>query len=256
MRTNKTLQKIKNGEVVRICGLGHFFPAFVRFAAENKYDCIWLDLEHRAMDSREIQALMAFCHLFDIDCMLRPPTLEKSRLYRYLEDGAAGLLIPHVSTPEKAASLVQAVRFPPLGDRGLDGAGLDVHFSLPNSVTYAEQANRETFLFIQIETPEGLRNVDEIVSQDGIDGVFIGPADMTLRLHHQTDSSMTLDEARQIVADACHRHGKPWGQPAPTKEMMGTLIKQGAQLLAHGGEYLAMVESLSSSAKKFDAWLK
>lgn len=74
--------------------------------------------------AREVEALLAFSHLFDIDIMLRPPTLEKTRLYRYLEDGAAGLMIPHVSTAGKAKMLVDAVKFPPLGDRGLDNAGL------------------------------------------------------------------------------------------------------------------------------------
>ncbi len=256
MRQSKTLKKIRNGEVIRVCGLGHYVPAYVSFAAKFGFDCIWLDLEHRTMDSREIQALMAFCHLFDIDCMLRPPTLEKSRLYRYLEDGASGLLIPHVSTPEKASALVQAVKFPPLGDRGVDGAGLDVHFSLPDSLTYAEQANRETFLFVQIETPQAVRNVDEIVSIDGIDGVFVGPADLSLRLNHQTDGSLTLDEARQIVADTCRRHGKVWGQPTGTEEQMSALIAQGAQLLTGGSEFMGMIKSLSGAAQVFDSLLK
>ena len=82
------------------------------------------------MSDREVQTLLAYFHLFDIDCMLRAPTLEKTRLYRYLEDGATGLMIPHVSTADKARLLVDAVKFPPLGDRGLDGPGLESDFIL------------------------------------------------------------------------------------------------------------------------------
>ena len=118
MRKSKTLARIRNGEPVRICSLGHFIPAYAQYAARAGFDCIWLDLEHRAMNDREVQALLAFFHKFDIDCMLRPSTLEKARLYRYLEDGATGLMIPHVSTSEKARLLVDACKFPPLGDRG------------------------------------------------------------------------------------------------------------------------------------------
>ena len=106
MKKSNTLDRIRNGDPVRICTLGHFIPAFVKYASHFGFDCIWLDLEHRAMDQREVQALMAFFHKYDIDCMLRPSTLEKSRLCRYLEDGASGLMIPHVSTPEKAKALV------------------------------------------------------------------------------------------------------------------------------------------------------
>lgn len=256
MRPSKTLKKIRNGEVVRTCGLGHYFPAYIRWAAENQFDCIWLDLEHRTMDSREIQALMAFCHLFDIDCMLRPPTLEKSRLYRYLEDGASGLMIPHVSTPEKAASLVQSVKFPPVGDRGMDGAGMDVQFSLPDPIKYAEEANQETFLIVQIETPEAVQNADAIIATEGVDGVFLGPADLSLRLEHAPDGTPTLDESRQIIADCCRQHGKAWGQPAGTKEQLKVLIDQGAQLLPHAGEFAAMLKVLNDASETFDSLLR
>ena len=82
MRKSKTLARIRNGEPVRICSLGHVIPAYIKYAAHHGFDCIWLDLEHRAMDQREVQALMAFFHKYDIDCMLRAPTLEKAKLYR------------------------------------------------------------------------------------------------------------------------------------------------------------------------------
>ena len=93
MRKSKVLSKIRAGETARICGLGSYIPSFVRHAAHYGFDCIWFDLEHRAMTDREVQSLMAFFHLFDIDCMLRSPTLERVRLYRYLEDGATGLML-------------------------------------------------------------------------------------------------------------------------------------------------------------------
>ena len=96
-----------------MCALGHFIPAYIALAAQARYDCIWLDAEHRAFSERELQTLLAYFHQYDIDCMLRVPTLEKTRLYRYLEDGATGLMIPHVSTVEKAQALVDAVKFPP-----------------------------------------------------------------------------------------------------------------------------------------------
>ena len=181
MRNSKVLQKIRTGRGVRICGLGHYLPFFVRYAAHNSYDAIWLDLEHRAMDQREIQGLLAMCHAHDIDCMVRAPTLERTRLYRYLEDGATGLMMPLVSDAGLAREIVEAVKYPPLGNRGLDGAGLDGDFGLDvwhEGSTYVNDANRETFIVLQIETPEALANVDEIAAVDGVDGLFVGPADL------------------------------------------------------------------------------
>src|SRR5688500_10925953 len=159
MRKSKILAKIRAGKAAKIAMMGHFLPPFVAFAANLGYDGIWFDLEHRAMDSREIQAMLAFFHLYDIDCMLRTPTREKGQLYRYLEDGATGLMVPHVSDVESARDLVQRVKFPPLGDRGLEGRGLETNFGLDIPGTrdpLVEHALRETFLFLQIETPQGL----------------------------------------------------------------------------------------------------
>lgn len=252
MRRSRFLENLRAGRIVRICSLGHYIPAFVRHAAHFGFDCIWLDLEHRVMDDREIQSLLAFFHLFDIDCMVRAPTLEKTRLYRYLEDGATGLMIPHVSSAEKARMLVDAIKFPPLGDRGIDGAGLDSDFLLRGDADYPQRANRQTFLVSQIETPQAVANAEEIAAVDGIDGLFIGPADLELRLRYAPGPRMTLDEAIELVAAAAARHGKAWGRPVTTVEQMTTLREQGARLLAHGGEYMAFMKMLENCAANFE----
>lgn len=230
--------------------MGHFIPAFVCHAARAGYDCIWVDMEHRAQTLREVQALLAYGHLYDIDIMLRPPDLEKTKLYRYLEDGAAGLMIPHVSTPEKARTLVEAVKFPPIGDRGLDNAGLDADFLLHDADDYIAWANRETFLTVQIETPEAVRNADAIAAVEGVDLLFVGPGDLGLRLRQSGE--MTLDEAWEIVAAACKKHGKAFGGPALPFSEMKKRHAQGAQFLVNCSEFHAMRAALYNDIKQFD----
>ncbi len=248
MRISKTLAKLRRQEPVRLCSLGHFIPAFIRHAAHAGYDCIWLDLEHRNLSDRDLQALLAYFHLADIDCLLRAPTLEKTRLYRYLEDGATGLMIPHVSTADKARMLVDAVKFPPLGDRGLDGAGFDSDFIFAGGDEYIEAANRETFLVVQIETPQAVANVEEIAAVPGVDGLFVGPGDLGLRLK-RTTTDLTLDAAFQQVAAAARRHGKAWGCPAATAERVRELRAMGAQLLAYGSDFAAMMEMFQTRSR-------
>ncbi len=252
MRRSKTLARLRSGKPARICCLGHFLPFYVKHAAHCGFDAIWLDLEHREMDSREVQALLTHFHLADIDCLLRPPTLEKTRLYRYLEDGATGLMIPHVSTPEMAEMLAQSVKFPPVGNRGLDGAGLDGNYYLEKSSEYTEFVNRETFLVVQIETPEAVANVDAIAAVEGVDGLFIGPGDLSLRIKHLPPGELTLEQATEKVAAAAKKHGKAWGRPAATFEQMQQLHAQGATIVSHGGEFLALMEMLQQAAKNFE----
>jgi 2-keto-3-deoxy-L-rhamnonate aldolase RhmA len=158
-------------------------PFFVHYAAKNGYHCIWLDLEHRAMGQREVAALLQLAMHEDIDIMLRPPhTAERSKLARYLEDGATGLMIPMQNTPEDVTAIVNKAKFPPLGDRGIDGADAAASFgsfcwgegehSLEN---WIKDTNRETFVCVQIETREALSNVDAITKVPGLDFVFVGP---------------------------------------------------------------------------------
>lgn len=252
MRRSRLISKLRSNEPVRICALGHFIPAYVRMAAGFGFDAIWLDGEHRCFSEREVQAMLAYFHAFDIDCMLRAPTLEKTRLYRYLEDGAAGLMIPHVSTPEKAQMLVDSVRFPPLGDRGLDGASFDSDFYFDDLDDYVARANEETFLIVQIETPQAVENVEAIAAVPGVTGMFVGPGDLGLRLRHM-DNSPSLEECFERVAAAAARHGKAWGCPVSSEEDMQRRRDQGAQLLAHGGDFMALQTMLQSAAARFDA---
>lgn len=250
MRKSKTLARIRNNEPIRTCCLGHYIPAYVCHAARAGYDCIWLDLEHRAMTIREIQALLAFSHLYDIDIMLRPPTLEKTGLYRCLEDGAAGILIPHVSTPEKARMLVDAVKFPPIGDRGLDNASLDADFLIHDPDEYVAWANRETFLAVQIETPEAVHNAEAIAALEGVDILFVGPGDLGLRLRQSGE--MTIDEAWEIVATASRKHGKAFGGPTMGVDEMQKRHRQGAQLLVNSSELGGWSEELVDKKQQFD----
>ena len=256
MRKSKILAKIRAGKVARVCSTGSPIAMFPALAAHFHYDGIWLDAEHRVWDPREVDAMLARHHAADIDCLWRPPTKEKNALYRLLEDGASGLMIPHVSTPEQARALVQAIKFPPLGDRGFCGGGRDAGFWVGAPKDYTTQANRETFLTVQIETQEALDNVDAIAAVEGVDVLFLGPGDMSLRLGCSaavTDPVMM--EVQKKVADAARTHGKAWGRPVGTAEDARVLVELGAQLIAFGSEFGGLYQHLSECSAQFDALL-
>lgn len=238
--------------------MGHFLPYFVRYAAHFRYDGIWLDLEHRAMDNREVQALLAFCRMVDIDCMVRPASVERNRLYRYLEDGAAGFLIPFASSAEIARQIVESVKFPPLGNRGLDGAGLEGDFGLQAWAAdnhYVDDANRETFIIAQIETPEAVENADEVAAVDGIDGLFVGSGDLGMRLSRSDDPSHPdLETSIKRVAEAAKRHGKVWGAATGSFEALSRYRRMGAQVVPWGGDF-ALRKVLETCSAQLDSEL-
>jgi len=260
MRNSKILARIRAGRPAKIAMMGHFLPPFIAHAAHLGYDGIWLDLEHRPMDSREIQALLAYFHLYDIDCMLRTPTREKGQLYRYLEDGATGLIVPHVSDVASARELVQKVKFPPLGDRGLEGRGLEANFGLDIPTTrdlLVEHALRETFLILQIETPQGLAAAEEIAALPGVDGLYVGPQDLRIRMQHVPESERYSTEAAvERVAGICKKHGKAWGSLARTLDEVKEHAATGSQLLVWGVDMRILQEGLIRNGQELDSILE
>jgi 4-hydroxy-2-oxoheptanedioate aldolase len=259
MRTSKLLSKLRSGQAARTCILGHYLPFYVRYAAHFGYDAIWLDLEHRDMNVREVQSLLALCRTFDIDCMLRPPTLERNRLYRYLEDGATGFLIPFASDKDIAQKVVEAAKFPPLGNRGLDGAGLDADFGLQawsTDSTYIDDANRETFIVAQIETPDAVLKAEEVAAVPGIDALFVGTGDLGLRLaRHPTVEIANLETAIEKVAAAARRQGKAWGAATGSIEDLRTYRRMGAQIIPWGNDF-DLSEVLANRSADLDAAIR
>jgi len=257
MRKSKILAKWHQNQFARICSMGHVLPFYIRHAAHHNFDGIWLDLEHRNMDEREVQHLLALGQLFDIDMMVRPPTTMRTRLYRYLEDGATGFMIPFVSNAKMAQEIVNAVKFPPIGNRGLDGAGLDCNYGLdswrPNS-TYIEDANRETFIVAQIETLEAVTNAEKIAAVSGIDLLFVGPGDLELRLKVNPTNHMTMDKAVAQVAAAALKHGKAWGRTASSIEELARFQEMGAQMVPWGGDF-ALINVLKDASQALDGVL-
>jgi len=219
-------------------------------AKKSAFDAIWLDAEHNTWDRRELQRMLALHHLADIDCIVRTGDRQPTNLYHLLEDGATGLMIPLVNTAAEAQALAQAVKFPPLGQRGLDGAGIDNDFYLPGTERYPEAANRETLLIVQIETPEALANIDGIAATPGVDGMFIGPGDLALRLGCPLDwQHPAMTAAQATVAAAALKHGIAWGRPARNVDDVHDLAAKGAKLINYGSDFGAVASLLQTGAK-------
>lgn len=250
MRKSKILEKLRAGQVARICCLYNPANAYPTHAAHADFDGVWLESEHNTWDKREMQRLILLHRLADIDCIVRPNTLSKTELYHILENGATGVLVPLVSTVVQAEFLVDALKFPPLGQRGLDGAGIDNYFFLKGTVGYPEAANRETLIAVQIETAEALDNVEDIARVKGIDVLFIGPGDLALRL----GCEMTWEEpqmvaAQERIAKAAETAGIAWGRPSGTAEDIVQQIRMGARFITRGSDFDAVAWSMTHRYK-------
>lgn len=165
-------------------GLANSYSAEICAAAG--FDWLLIDGEHAPNDVRSVlEQLQTIAGYPAVHAAARVPVghgdVGLSLIKQYLDIGVQTLLVPMVDTAQQAADLVRAVRYPPTGLRGMAGARASGWGRYPR---YAHEANEQICLLVQIESKAGLDNLDTICATDGIDGVFIGPADLSASLGH------------------------------------------------------------------------
>ncbi len=242
MNKNRVLQKLKNGECVSIVNLG-FFPcsSLVELVGRIGFDCAWLDMEHRSYGLKELAEMTLACRATGMEAMVRVVKGGYTSMMKPLEAGATGLMVPHCLSADEARQVVNWAKFPPQGRRGFDNAGPDADYTMTPPVEYMARANQETFLAVQIEDREAVDCIEEIAAVDGVDVLFIGPADLSLsygipfQFEHQT-----LRKVTKRVNDAASAHGKWWGSIFGSLEDGKRLMDDGARFLAHGADVLAI----------------
>jgi len=150
--------------------------------AGSGFDWLLLDTEHSPAEVSSLLPQLHAASQFPVSVVVRPAWNDKVLIKRTLDLGVQSLLVPYVSTPEEAAAAVAAVRYPPRGVRGVAGSTRAAQFG--RITDYAKRAEDELCLLVQVETREGLDNIERIAAVDGIDGIFIGPADLAAGLGH------------------------------------------------------------------------
>ena len=141
------------------------------------WDWIWLDGQHGQIGYGEMLQLVRACDLIQRPAFVRVPGHEAGPIGLRLDMGATGIIVPCVDTPEQAQALVDAAKFPPLGERSFGGRR-PIDF---NGRTYSNTANEHTILVVQIETLQAIDNAEKIAVILGVDALFFGPDDVMLR---------------------------------------------------------------------------
>lgn len=237
MRRSKILEVIRGGGVALITNPSFTYSwRLTELVARMGFDGVWLDMEHRDFDYAQSAIMTLAARAGDCDAVVRIRKDSYADYFRPLEDGAAGIMVPHIKTRQEAEFAVYNARYAPIGRRGMDGVGADTLYGLDGEDL--QEANRETFILVQIEDFEGIDAIEEIVGVPGIDGILVGPADLSQsygvagELRHEK-----VLAAQERVAQACREAGKWWGAPGLDPDHTRWLIERGAQFIALGSDY-------------------
>lgn len=234
------------------CWLSLANPYSAELMAATGFDCLVIDGEHAPNDLRSTLAQLQALAGTGVEPVVRLTAGEPWMIKMALDIGAQSLLIPMVDTAEQARALVAATRFPPEGIRGV-GYAVARTAGFGGNPSYGETANREICLFVQVESRAGLANLDAILAVEGVDGVFIGPADLAASLGHLGNG--THPEVTGAIDDAITRiaaSGKTPGIICFDLERAAHYLHLGARFVAVGADMAILASaarSLSAKAK-------
>lgn len=184
-------------------------PHLVELAGSLGFDWVFIDCEHGAMSETDTESLIRAAETYGMASVVRVPANFAHIILRFLDMGAQGIVVPHVSNFEDAHKAVAAAKYPPLGERGSNyGTGRNNEYGAGTSTVdeYYRRSNEETILFALIESQAGVDNIDAIVGTDGIDATWLGPSDMALSMGLPEQS--VVDAALDRVVNATVTAGK------------------------------------------------
>ena len=168
--------------------------------AAQDYDSIGIDMQHGAVDYQAALSMLQAMRASGVVPLVRVPWLEPGIIMKALDAGAYGVICPMINTAQQAAEFVSHVRYPPLGNRSFGPTR--ANFSA--GANYAAEANGEILAFAMVETAEAMDNLDAIAATSGLDGIYVGPADLTFSLA-QGRLAPAFDREEPEMIDALHR---------------------------------------------------
>jgi len=230
-------------------GLANAYCA--ELAANAGFDWLLLDGEHAPNDLRSLLGQLQAIAPYPAQGIVRPPIGDTALIKQLLDIGAQTLLVPMVESAAQARELVRAMHYPPQGIRGV-GSAL-ARASRWNTIPdYLDQADSQMCLLVQIENLEGLANLDAIAAVKGVDGLFIGPADLSASMGHRGNPGHP--EVTAAIEDAIVRirqAGKAAGILSADQKLARRYIELGANFVAVGVDTTVLMKGLQGLAGQY-----
>jgi len=203
-------EKLKNRERLFAGWISYAHPSIAETFSRAGFDFIAIDMEHSTISIEQAQRIIAACQSEGVPCLPRPFSHSNDWFKPLLESGADGLLVQMVNTPEEVKAIIQDLKYPPEGNRsyGVNRAqtyGFDFD-------EYIESWNKTSSFIIQVESIQAVENIDKLLAFDEVDGVMIGPYDMSgsLGVPGQTSHPLVIEASLKVI-EACKKYGKSCG---------------------------------------------
>lgn len=231
------------------CVIGTFaaipHPVAIEVTAAAGVDFLCIDWEHAQIGRERIEDLVRAADVHGVPAMVRVPGHAPEAIAAALDAGAAGVLVPRVSTAAQARAAVEAMRYPPVGGRGVGpGRAAAYGYRIPD---YLAAANASLLLAIQVETAEGLANIEAIAAVEGIDVIFVGPGDLSVSIDAMgPEEHSKLEAAIMAIAQASERAGRTVGIFRPSPDDVDRWIAAGIRFFILASDTMFLGASVAT----------
>jgi 2-keto-3-deoxy-L-rhamnonate aldolase RhmA len=248
---NHALRQLRAGKLA--IGLGVRNARTVDIAQMLKtcgFDWLFVDCEHSSMDLDTAAQISSASLAVGITPVVRVPGLEHWHASRVLDNGAQGVVFPHIEDESQAQRAVNACRFPPQGHRSMGGGLQQTGFATMPVGEAARLVNEETLVVVMIESPRGVENCEEIAAVRGVDALLVGTNDLCFEMGipGQFNDPRVAEAYKKVIA-ACRKHGKFPGMGGMyTPELLERHVGMGVQLVLSGSDFSLVMQAGAARA--------
>jgi 4-hydroxy-2-oxoheptanedioate aldolase len=229
-------KRVLAGDVMLGIGANLGSSLTVEMIGAAGFDFIWIDCEHGTGDYSELIPQMQAAGIHNTPAIVRIAWNEAPRFKRVLDLGAAGIMVPYVTSAREAEQAASSMRYPPRGIRGVAKFNRACGYG-QNFDAYFKQANDNLLTVVQIETKEAVEGAEDIAAVDGVDVLFIGPLDLSVNLNIADNyEHPEFLQAMDSVAAACKKNGKAAGILVPKLDFLESWIAKGFTFLLVGSD--------------------
>jgi len=251
MKPNRVKQILAEGGIP----VGHMIMEFgtrgiAKILEATGIDFVVVDMEHNGFTAERIADLMAWLKATPVTPFVRVPQPLYHFMARTMDAGALGVMVGNVESPEQARSIVEAVKYGPLGKRGVGLGTAHTDYVVPDPVAYFEEANRNSTVICQIESPLGLANLEAIAGTEGVDVLWVGHFDLSqaMGIPGQFRNPAFLDALKKVVETA-RSHGKAAGIQPGHAEQAEEWLAIGYNVISWSSDIAVYRGALASGVK-------
>ena len=226
-------------------------PAVAQIVGQAGFSWFYFDMEHSGMPVDAIEPICSASKLAGVVPIAGSTGIADFLVSRPLDNGAMGVIAPHVGDAEETKVVVNACRYPPEGSRGMLGLGALTEFQRVDLNDWVDAMNREILASVKVESARGVENIDEIAAVPGLDAIMVGPSDLTtsLGIPGQFEHARFKD-AMDRIAKACERNSVAWGPHVGNPEEVKHWADRGATFMSCGFDGDLLLQTWKDTAQR------